>query len=146
MVDFTSLLKKPAGEASKPKALEAGDYPGIIKSFEVGDNNKNKTPYVRFLVGITDWAETVSEEDKTNTDGSPVDLSKRQLRRDYYLTDDALWRLDDFIKSCGVEAHGRAYDEVLPELIGAQVMVQVQQYVNQQSMEVGNQVGSLTGA
>ena len=42
MVDFTSLLKKRAGEAKKPPAYPAADYPGIIKGFELGDANKNK--------------------------------------------------------------------------------------------------------
>jgi hypothetical protein len=141
MVDFSTLLKKPAGEAKKPAALPAGSYHGIVKSHEVGDNNKNKTPYVRFHLGLTGLPDGM---DASELDGA--DLSKRQLRRDFFLTDDALWRLDEFLKSCGVNPQGRAYEEVLTEVIGANVLVEVQQYVNQSSSEVGNQVGKVIGA
>lgn len=139
MVDFSSLLKKPAGEAKKPPALEAGDYPGIIKSFEVGDNNKNKTPYVRFSLGLTGWP----GEPQLNESGEAIDLSSKQLRRDFYLTDDALWRLDEFLRSIGIEPKGRTYDEVLPETVGSPVTVEVQQYLNQSTGDIGNQVGNL---
>lgn len=138
-VDLGSLLKKPAGQAKKPPALDAANYPGVLKSFEVGNQNKNQTPYVRFHVGITGWGEGVEPQ-------ADVDLSKRQMRRDYFLTDDALWRLDEFIRSCGIEANGRSYEEVCPELIGHPVTVEVQQYMNQTSNEIGNQIGKMTGA
>lgn len=139
MVDFTSLLRKPAGEAKKPAALDAADYPAIIKSFEVGDNNKNKTPYVRFHVTPTGWP----GDPQLGEDGKPIDLSKRNLRRDYFLTEDALWRLDEFISALGIDMSGRSYEEVLPELVGTQVTAEVQQYMNQQNNEIGNQIGAL---
>lgn len=139
MANFSELLKKPAGEAKKPPALPAADYPGIIKSFELGDNNKNKTPYVRFHLGLLGAAETV---DAAEFEG--IDLSKRQLRRDFYLTEDSLWRLDEFLRAVGVESAGRNYEEVLPEVVGKNVVVEVQQYLNQQTNEIGNQVGKLT--
>lgn len=140
MADFSQFLRKPAGEAKKPQALPIGDYPGVVKSFEFGDQNKNRTPYVRFHLGILDFAATVTEEEKA----ACGDLSKRQFRRDFYLTDDALWRLDEFLKSCGVPLSGRAYEEAIPEAAGAQVTVEVQQYVSDKN-EVGNQVGKLFG-
>ena len=145
MPDFSTLLRKPAGEAKKPPALPAGDYPAVIKSHEVGDQNKNRTPYVRFHVGLTGFPDSVSDDERKGADGSPIDLSKKQLRRDYFLTEDALWRLDEFIRSCGVESNGRSYEEVLPELVGASVLAEVQQYMNQSNNEIGNQIGKLVG-
>jgi hypothetical protein len=149
MVDFSSLLKKPAGLAVKPAALVAGDYPVKIKSFEVGDQNKNKTPYVRYFLAITGWPDSVAEDDRVqkNPDGSTasIDLSKRQPRRDFFLTDDAMWRLDEFLRSCGVEPKGRSYEEVIPEVVGADCVAEMQQYLNQTSNEIGNQIGKLVG-
>lgn len=83
------------------------------------------------------------------TEGRPgefklIDLSKRQLRKDFY--DNSLYRLDDFIKSCGIEANGRTYEEILPQLIGSPVIVEVGQYMNQATSEIGNQVVNLAGA
>jgi len=147
--NFAHLLKRPAGKAKKPEALPQGDYPGIIKSFEYGDANKNKTPYVRFHLGLLGWASDVSEDDKFQSDGdggkAPVDITKRQPRRDFFLTDDAFWRLDEFLRSCGIEPAGRSYEEVIPDAVGQQVTVEVQQYMNERTNEIGNQVGRLAG-
>jgi len=144
MPDFSSLLRKPAGEAKKPQALPPGDYTGVIKSFELGDQNKNKTPYVRFHLGLNGWPESIPDEDKLS-DGKAIDLNKRQLRRDYFFTEDALWRLDELLHSIGIDAKGRTYEECLPDALNAQVLVEVQQYMNQQNNEIGNQVGKLIG-
>lgn len=140
MPDFSSLLKKPAGEAKKPPALPAADYPGVIKSFELGDNNKNKTPYVRLVLGLMSVPDGI---DPSELEG--IDITKRQQRRDFYITDDALWRLDQFIRSTGIEMNGREYEEVLPELVGTQVTIEIQQYLNQNTNEIGNQVGKIWG-
>src|SRR5260221_4712227 len=142
MVDFSTLLRKPAGEAKKPPALPIGDYPGVIKSYELGDQNKNKTPYVRFHVGLLGWADSIPESERQ----ADLDLSKRQMRRDYFLTEDALWRLDEFLRSIGVKLEGRSYEEALPDAIGASILAEVQQYINQTNSEVGNQIGLLKAA
>ena len=145
--NFSHLLKRPAGKAKKPEALPAGLYPGIIKSFEYGDQNKNKTPYVRFHLGLTGWPDDVSESDKSQPNGDgqlePIDLSKRQPRRDFFLTDDAFWRLDEMLRSIGVEPAGRSYEECIPDAIGQNVIVEMQQYLNEKNNETGNQVGRL---
>lgn len=141
MPDFSMLLKKPAGEAKRPPTLPIGDYRGVVRSYETGDNNQRQTPYVRFGLVLTEWPESIEEADRP--DG--VDLSKRQLRKDFFLTEDALWRLDEFIRSCGIDPNGRAYEEVLPEVIGQPVLVQVQHYMNRASGELGNSTGDVVG-
>lgn len=143
MPDFKALLAKPAGEAKKPKALDAGQYPGIIKSYELGDANKNKTPYVRFHLGLTGWPNGEAQLDEG---GEAIDLAKRQLRRDFFITEDALWRLDEFLQALGIELTGRSYEETIPEAVGKNVEIEVQQYMNQQTNDIGNQVGALKAA
>ena len=153
MPDFSSLLKKEAGKAKKPATLPAGDYPGIIKSHEYGDQNRNKTPYVRFNVGLTDWPASLGDswEEADISTGevrtvarSEVDLSKRSMRRDFYLTDDAMFRLDAFLRDLGVDMAGHDYESIIPTLTGTPVLVTVEQYVNQQSNEMGAQVKQLS--
>jgi hypothetical protein len=140
MPDFSALLKKPIVADKAPPAIEAGNYPGIIKSFEYGDSNKNKTPYVRFHIGLTGWADNVEPQ-------AGVDLSKKQMRRDFFLTDEARYRLANFIKSCGVALDDSSdYEVIIPTLVGTRVVAEVQQYLNQNSGEIGNQIGNLTGA
>lgn len=143
-VDFSNLLKKKSGEAKRPKHLPVGTYPGKIKSFEYGDKNKNNTPYVRFHLAATSWPETVDASDQVEDDGRVIDLSKKRLRRDIYLTEDALHILDEFLKSCGQEL-GASYEEVIPKCVGSDVLIDVGTYVNQQSSEIENQVNKIVG-
>lgn len=144
MPDFSELLRQPAGEAKRPKALKPGDYPGVVRSHEVGDNNKNKTVYVRFGLTITDWPEDFTQEEIAEWAEEVPDLSKRQLRKDFFFTQDALWRLDDFIRSCGIEPQGRRYEDILPEMVGQPVKMDVRHYRNQND-EVSNTVESVVG-
>lgn len=142
MPDFSQLMRQPAGAAKKPVALPMGDYPAVIKSFENGDQNANKTPYLRFHIGLTNFPDSITEEERAD-----IDLSKKQLRRDFYLTPEAFWRLDEFFRSVGVQFDGvKTYEELAPEVVGASVIAEVQQYVNQKTSEIGNQVGKLIGA
>jgi len=153
MPDFSLLLKKPAGEAKRPPPLPMGDYTAIVRGFELGDQNRNKTPYVRFPTTLQDWPKDSSDE-WTVVDGegnaflankADVDLSKRSMRKDFYLTEDSLWRLDEFIRSCGINPNGRTYEEIFPEIVGQPVLVEVQQYLNQQTNETGNTIGKMVG-
>lgn len=151
-VDFSSMLKKQSGQAKRPKALPRGSYPGKIKAWEVGDKNKNNTPYVRFHVIPTQWPDSVDESERMqegpNGELIPINLSKRQLRRDIFTqgTDgtDMMYRLDDFLKSLGLEM-GPAYEELLAQVNGKDVLIDVTQYVNQQSGELENQVEKIVG-
>ena len=153
MPDFSQLLRKPAGEAKKPPVLPMGDYPAVVRGFEFGDQNRNKTPYVRFQTSLQDWPKDSSDE-WTVVDGEgnatvvckdDVDLSKRSMRKDFFLTEDSLWRFDEFIRSCGINPNGRMYEEIIPEIVGQPVLAEVTQYLNQQTNETGNQIGKLVG-
>lgn len=154
MPDFSVLLKKLAGEAKRPPILPPDDYPGVVKSFEYGDNNEKKTPYVRFHLALTDWGAACPEDwtvwdpatNKSYTvTKSDVDLSKKQMRRDFFLTEEAFYRLDVFLRSCGIDPQGKTYEEVIPNVVGSPVLVQVQQQLNQKSNDTYNQVGGLVG-
>lgn len=149
MPDFTKLASAKAGEAKKPPALPEGNYTAVIKSwsFEPAPAGKDYESIVRFNLGLMDWPDGTAEADKTqdmgNGNSRPIDLSKRQMRRDFY--DSVLYRLDDFIKSCGVDMNGRTYAEVLPELIGKRVVAEVKKYMNERTNEIGNNIGNLVG-
>ena len=140
MVDFSTLLRKLAGEAKKPPTMPAGDYPAVIKAFETGDNNKNKTPYVRFQLGFQGFPPDVEQED---IDG--IDLSKRQMRADYYLTEDAMWRLDELLRTMGLDMTGKSYEEILREAVGQEITAVVVQGLNQQTNEIYASVSKVFG-
>lgn len=121
MPDFSALLRRPAGQGKLPILLPAADYPGIVGGFEFGESSKQKTPFVRFKVNLTDWPqEDVDEEAKAG-----IELGKRPQRVDFYLTEDAEYRLDNFLTSCGVDMEGRTYEETIPEAVGKEVVISI---------------------
>lgn len=144
--NFQHLLRKPAGKAKKPPALPAGHYPGVIKSWETGDANANKTPYVRFQCIAREWPEDVAEADRADEDGNAIDLAKRQMRKDYYLSDEALYRLDEMLRSIGVDPEGKLYEEVLPDTIGTEVILVVTQYMSKTTSEIGSSIEQILPA
>lgn len=149
MVDFSSLLNAKAGEALKPKALPPGLYPGVIKARQLleAPAGKEYTIIIRFDLGLTGWPDEIEESERLQEtkpgEFAPIDLSKKRLRRDYY--NHRLFDLDDLIKALGVDPAGRTYDELLPELVGQPVLVEVAQYLSRDG-ELQNQVNNLLAA
>jgi hypothetical protein len=125
MVDFRNLLNVKLDDIAPPKALPAGTYHGSISKFEVGDNNKNKTPYVRIHLNFTQAGADIPAEDLAD-----IDLSQKKMTRDFFLTPDARYRLKELIASCGIMTEGRAFDETLPELVNQPVLIEVTQRLN----------------
>lgn len=128
MADFRELLELKTDEVKAPVALPEGTYHGTISSFEYGDNNKNKTPYVRFSIRLHGAGDDVAPEALEG-----VDLAARRLTSDFYLTPDAMYRLKDFLGSLGLEIEGVAFGELIPNTINAEVSVYIKQRVNVQN-------------
>jgi hypothetical protein len=130
-VDFKSLLSKPSDSIEKPKLLPEGTYTGMIAKYEYAESKEKKTPYVRFLVRLTGFGEDIDPTDQVG-----IDLSKRELRKDFYITEDALHRLKTFWETCGIDGRGRTLSEIIPDLIQAEVMVTVGHRPSEDGKEV----------
>lgn len=147
MPDFTQLLRKPSGTAQRPPTLPGGDYRAITRKFEWGASDQKKTPRLRYAVGLLDWPSDAPDEwDEVDENGkvwhyakSDIDLGKRQQTFDFYFpvdentgeaTDGSLWRLDEFLRSVGVEPDGRDYQELIPETVGQEVLLVMKQELN----------------
>jgi hypothetical protein len=127
--NFANLMNRPAGQAKPPTALPEGVYSGIIKSW-ANDETKNKTPLVRFVVTPTAWPDEIDDDARQG-----IDLSTRQLRRDFFMSEDAMHRLDTFIRSCGIDPTDQTYAEVMPQLIGMDVLATVKHRIVQRPGE-----------
>lgn len=138
--NFKDLLAKPVDQIEKPKPVPPGTYNGVIKGFTFGESKDKKTPYVRFALAITGPGDDVDPELLTG-----VDLSKKQLRRDYYITDDALFMLKDLVTSVGIDSSGRTLDSMIPELVNNPVLIEVIQRSSQDGSEMYNDVKNLKG-
>ena len=139
MVDFKSLLQSPADSISAPKALPAGSYNGTIVGHEFGESAQKKTPYVRYQLKVS------SGIDIDPADLTGIDMSKKTLRKDFYLTQDAAYRLKDFLESVGVPTKGRSLGECIPDAQSSSVIVEVTQRQSQDGKDTYNDVGDVKG-
>lgn len=136
--DFRTLLSKSTDTIERPKPLPQGTYYGTISRHEFGESSNKRTPYVRFHLQLTGPSDDI---DPDMMEG--IDCTKKTLRRDFYLTEDALYRLKDFMESLGIETAGRSLGEVIPETTGMPVMISVTQRNSQDGKEVYNDVGDV---
>lgn len=144
MPDFSKLLQKPVTSAERPKPKAPGTYLGIITKSEFGESQQKKTPYVRFHIGNVAPG---PEVDMAMNAANNIDLSKWTPHRDYFLTEDALYRLREFIESCGIAVEGRSFNETIPEVKGKPVQFEVVNTPSNQpgSTDIYSNVGDLSG-
>lgn len=138
-VDFKKILSKPADKVERPKALPAGTYFGNIDKYTFDESKQKKTPYIRFFVKV---ASPGPDVDAASLEG--IDLSKKQLQKDFYLTDESLYRLTDFLAALGINITGRSIDECVPETKGMSVQVAVTQRAGgDEGKDIFNDIGSI---
>lgn len=151
MNDPTSLLRPSARATLPPPVIPADIYPGVIKSYEI-NQSANGNPLLRLPVGLLDWPETIPHEDRfqRGPEGEeiPIDLSRKQLRKDFFLTNAAYFRLENFLVSMGFTiqtdaAGNKDYETPVSQLIGQKVGVEVQRILSQRTNEFINVVGEL---
>lgn len=147
MPNFNELLQIPADSIKKPPTLPAGTYFGLIKGgaggkdYEFGESKEKKTPFVRYFLSLTEAGQDVDPGQLAE-----VDLTKKVLRKDFYLTPDSMFRLKDFIASTGVSTAGRTLQEIIPEAVGKRVIIVITQRASQDGTDLFNDVGDVKGA
>lgn len=127
MTDFQSILDTKVDDAEAPKPLPEGTYLGIIDSYEFGESSQKKTPYCRVWCKPTEAMDDVDQEALDAVLAQvDQDLTKRRLREDFYLTENAMFRLREFLENhVQLETSGRPFSEVIPEMQGQQVKFRV---------------------
>lgn len=139
MVDFSHILSKPVDEAKRPPLLPAGTYHGMLGQYQLGETKSDKkTPFVRYNVQLTGPGDDIDPSDLAD-----IDLSKRTLYHDFYLTEDSQFRLREFMESCGLSVSGRSFGETIPELTGAQVLVKIVHRPSRDGSEIYANIESL---
>lgn len=149
-LSFSHLLSKPVDSAERPKPLPAGTYHGRVSRYEFAESKEKKTPYVRFHVRLTGPGDDIDPDAlrATNSKGQPmmIDPSKKEMRKDFYLTEDALFRLREFIESCEITTENRSFNETIPEVVNAPVLVSVTQRPSKENPEdIFNDIDKIVG-
>lgn len=129
-VDFGQLLNVPADDIKAPPTLPAGLYRGFVKSTDFGTSKNKGTPYVRFNLAFTEATEGVDQDALTE-----VDLSKVTKTFDFFITEDARYRLKDFLVGLGIQSAGRQLSEMVPEAVGENVLINIVHDLNRDDPE-----------
>lgn len=131
MVDFTSLLEKRLDDVEAPALLPQGSYIMTIAGYRTGESAKKKTPYVEFDLKISSAMDNVDQEELAKV----KNLQDKTLKTQFYLNEDALFRLKDFCKKTGVPTEGKSFTEILSEIAGAQLIGIVNHRVNPENTD-----------
>lgn len=144
MVDFNELLSVNIDDVKAPKALPNGTYFGTISAYNFGEtrpkDGKTPTKTLHIDVQLTHPSDDVDADDLEG-----IDLAKKRLGNDFYLTEDAIFRLAKFLKSLGLE--GGSLSELIPEIISQPVMVEVSKTLKKGTEdEFYNNIVAMTGS
>lgn len=131
MVDFTSLLEKRLDDVEAPALLPQGSYIMTIAGYRTGESAKKKTPYVEFDLKISSAMDDVDQEELAKV----KNLQDKTIKTQFYLNEDALFRLKDFCKKTGVPTEGKSFTEILSEIAGAQLIGIVNHRVNPENTD-----------
>lgn len=129
MANFANILQNATlGEIEKPKPLPVGSYVALIKQVEYGETTgEKKTPFARVNMEIVSPLSDVNEADLEEF-GS---VTGKKFKTDFYLTEDALFRLQDFVlEHVGLDMRGMNLDQALPQIVNNQVGIKIKHEVS----------------
>lgn len=140
MVDFRTILAKPAAEVKKPKALPPGTYHGRISATDFGESRQKKTPQVMFTLSGLMPGEDI---DQSLLEG--IDLSKKTLRSTYYFTEASEYRVVELAQSMGIITDGMSLAQVVADCMNQPVLITVTQRNSDDGKDIFNDVSELVG-
>lgn len=149
-VDFGAMLKKKIDDTKRPEAKPAGTYQGVINSFKFGESAQKKTPYLQLVVNNVQPGDDVDRDQLSSyRENFPGVIEKWQVTYEFYLTDDALFMLKEFLQSMGIDTTGRSYDETIPELrnrpVQFSVVVEPYEARDTGEMRMRNSIKNISG-
>lgn len=98
--NFTSILDEAPTEINRPKPLPAGTYECVVQGQPRYDkSSKKQTDFVEFTLRPVAAGDDVDEDELNEAGG----IDGKTIRATYYLTEDAVYRLDEFHSHCGID-------------------------------------------
>ena len=98
-VHFASILDEAPTEVNRPKPLPEGTYLCVVGQPEDGKSAKKGTPFVKFPLKPISALDDVDSEALEEAGG----LESKNLSTTFYITADAVYRLDEFHQHCGID-------------------------------------------
>lgn len=101
--NFGSVLDLESSTVEKPKPLPVGTYICVVKGQPRFDVSKQKkTEFVEFTLQTMQADDDVDQEALIEALKGKA-LSEKTIRATYYLTEDSVYRLKDFLDHCNVD-------------------------------------------
>ena len=98
--NYASILDESPTEIERPKPLPVGTYLCVVQGQPRYDkSSKKQTDFVEFTLRPIAAEEDVDEEALAEMGG----FDNKTIRATYYLTEDAVYRLDEFHQHCGID-------------------------------------------
>lgn len=132
---FSSILDRQSTEIERPKPLPIGTYLCVVKGQPRMDkSSKKQTPFVEFTLAIIQAQDDVDQESLdeflSRKDGSKKALNEQSTRATFYLTEDAAWRLTEFLDHCGTD-EDQTLGSRVNDAINCQVYAQIRHEPNE---------------
>lgn len=141
--DLRSLLDVQIDSVKKPPTWPQGLYHGFIEKYEPGESREKKTKLIRVFLKVQSADASIPEQFLKDEEENDLDFSKRQLKIEYYLTQDSLFRLTDMLKDVGIDTAGKSLGAALPELVGKPVLIDLRQQASKDGTQLYNNVESI---
>jgi hypothetical protein len=133
--DFQSLLERPMDSFTKPKPLPEGSYIFGVSDYKLekattGSDGKTKSAYIEFtLIPKQPNADVDADALSEMLDGN--DITTKQVKKKFYITPDAMYRLTEFMSHCGLDVTGKPTSELLPATKGCEVLGNLKHNISQ---------------
>lgn len=124
---LSDILDKPATEIDRPKPLPSGHYLWLTVGLPRYDKSKEKqTPFYEFtlkcLQALDDVDEEALQEWSTKADGTVKNLNDFTTKHTFYITEDSVYRLQDFLEHLGIDREGKSIRQCIDETPNCQVV------------------------
>lgn len=130
VASFGSILQGSMADVERPKPVPTGHYVSVLIGQPRFDKSTRKgTEFVEFTHKLIEALDDVDEDALKEMGG----LKDKTIRNTYYLTEEAKYRLKDFLIHCGVadEDSDVSFSEAIAETPGKQVIVHIKHRPNE---------------
>lgn len=148
--NYASLLDAPASLDDRPKTQPQGSYLCIIKGLARYDkSSKKQTDFAEFTAQVLQAGPDVDEDDLaawlTKADGSQVPITDKTIKLTYYLTENSIFMLNDFLDHCGTD-DTKIRRERIEDTPNAEVVVYIRHVARQDGQGVRAEVAKTAPA
>lgn len=119
--NFASILDESPTEVSAPLPLPQGTYHCVVQGLPRYDKtSKKQTDFVEFTLKPIAAEEDVDPNELDEVGG----LDGKTIRAQFFITEDAVYRLDEFHEHCGVDLNdGQTRRQRSEAVVNAEVRV-----------------------